>query len=57
MGREANHSPPSSGEVKNDWRYTSIPPYVFTVWCFAFTFKFKAKNEWTSIHSSKSVCV
>jgi hypothetical protein len=24
--READHSPPSSAEVKNAWRYTSIPP-------------------------------
>jgi hypothetical protein len=25
-GREADHSPPSSAEVKNAWRYTSAPP-------------------------------
>jgi hypothetical protein len=25
-GREADHSPPSSAEVKNAWRYTSTPP-------------------------------
>jgi hypothetical protein len=25
-GREPNHSPPSSAEVKNTLRYTSIPP-------------------------------
>jgi hypothetical protein len=25
-GREADHSPPSSVEVKNAWRYTSTPP-------------------------------
>jgi hypothetical protein len=24
-GREANHSPPSSVEVKNEWSYTSTP--------------------------------
>jgi hypothetical protein len=24
-GREADHSPPSSAEVKNAWSYTSIP--------------------------------
>jgi len=24
--REANHSPPRSVEVKNEWSYTSIPP-------------------------------
>jgi hypothetical protein len=28
-GREADHSPPSSAEVKNAWSYTSTPPYVF----------------------------
>jgi hypothetical protein len=27
--READHSPPSSVEVKNVWRYTSTPQYVF----------------------------
>jgi hypothetical protein len=25
-GREADHLPPSSAEVKNAWSYTSIPP-------------------------------
>jgi hypothetical protein len=25
-GREADHSPPSSAEVKNAWSYTSNPP-------------------------------
>jgi hypothetical protein len=25
-GREADHSPPSSAEVKNAWNYTSTPP-------------------------------
>jgi len=25
-GREADHSPPYSGEVKNAWSYTSAPP-------------------------------
>jgi hypothetical protein len=24
--READHSPPSSAEVRNEWSYTSIPP-------------------------------
>jgi len=24
--READHSPPSSAKVKNDWSYTSTPP-------------------------------
>jgi hypothetical protein len=30
---EADHSPPSSAEVKNEWSYTSIPPRILTVWC------------------------
>jgi hypothetical protein len=25
LGREADHSPPSSAEIKNAWSYTSIP--------------------------------
>jgi hypothetical protein len=28
-GREADHSPPSSAEVKNAWNYTSTPPNAF----------------------------
>jgi len=32
-GREADHSTPSSAEVKNAWRYTSTPQHVFVVWC------------------------
>jgi hypothetical protein len=32
-GREADHSLPSSAEVKNAWSYTSTPPYVFMAWC------------------------
>jgi hypothetical protein len=28
-GREADHSAPTSVEVKNMWIYTSTPPYVF----------------------------
>jgi hypothetical protein len=32
-GREADHSPPSSAEVKNAWSYTSTPQYVFVAWC------------------------
>jgi hypothetical protein len=30
---EADHSPPSRLEVKNAWRYTSTPPYIFMAWC------------------------
>jgi hypothetical protein len=32
-GREADHSPPSSAEVKNTWSYTSVPQYAFMAWC------------------------
>jgi hypothetical protein len=26
---KADHSSPSSAEVKNEWSYTSCPPYAF----------------------------
>jgi hypothetical protein len=29
QGREADHSPHTSAEVKNTWIYTSTPPYAF----------------------------
>jgi hypothetical protein len=35
-GREADHSPPPSAEVKeckNAWSYTSTPQCVFMAWC------------------------
>jgi hypothetical protein len=28
-GGKADHSPPTSAEVKNTWIYTSTPPYAF----------------------------
>jgi hypothetical protein len=33
LWREADHSPPSSAEVKNACWYTSTPQYVFMEWC------------------------
>jgi hypothetical protein len=44
-GSEADHSPPSSAEVKNAWIYTSTPQYIFISWRLIklrgnFTFKF-----------------
>jgi len=30
--READHSPPSSAEVKTMWNCTSTPPYAFIPW-------------------------
>jgi hypothetical protein len=32
-GREADHSPPSSAEVRSAWSYTSTPQYVLMAWC------------------------
>jgi hypothetical protein len=29
QGREADHSPPASAEVKKTWIYTCTPPYAF----------------------------
>jgi hypothetical protein len=31
LGRKADHSPPTSAEVKKMWLYTSTPPYTFMV--------------------------
>jgi hypothetical protein len=31
-GREHDHSPPSSAEVKNAWSYTSTPQNAFIAW-------------------------
>jgi hypothetical protein len=33
LGREADHSPPSNAEFKNEWSYTPLPQYSFMVWC------------------------
>jgi len=30
---EADHSSPSSAEIKNTWGYTSTPSNVFITWC------------------------
>jgi len=32
-GREADHSPPSTAEIKNAWSYTSTLQYAFMAWC------------------------
>jgi len=32
-GGEADHSSPSSAEVKKAWSYTSTPQYALLVWC------------------------
>jgi hypothetical protein len=46
-GREADHSPPLSDEVKNAWSYTSTPKYVFMAWCFV-----KPRGNFTFITGS-----
>jgi hypothetical protein len=33
LGREGDHSPPASAEVKKMWIYTSTSPYAFMVYC------------------------
>lgn len=30
--RGAEYAPPSGAEVKNEWGYTSVPPYAFVVY-------------------------
>jgi hypothetical protein len=32
-GREDDHLPPNSAEVKNAWNYSSTPPYIVMAWC------------------------
>jgi hypothetical protein len=38
--READHSPPSSAEVKSAWSYTSNPQYDFMSWCQVISVEF-----------------
>jgi hypothetical protein len=33
VGHEADHSPPSTAEVKSEWSYASTPSYVFIAQC------------------------
>jgi hypothetical protein len=35
QGREADHSPPTSAEVKKMWIYTSTLPYAFMTQCLS----------------------
>jgi hypothetical protein len=48
--READHSPPSSAEVKNTWSYTSTPQYVFVAWCLV-----GHRDNFTSGYSTTAV--
>jgi hypothetical protein len=44
-GREADHSPPSSAEVKNAW-ILRLPQYVFMAWCLV-----KHRDEFNFFHT------
>jgi hypothetical protein len=58
-GREADHSPPSSAEVKERVGYTSTPPIALIAWCSVkhrdnFTFTL---NMYVYMHNNKcSIC-
>jgi hypothetical protein len=52
---EAERSPPFTVEIKNEWRHTSIHPYVIVTWClikhrdnFTFTFGFMSGRKLVS---------
>jgi hypothetical protein len=51
-GRETDHSPPSSAEVKNEWSYTSTPQYAFMTWCLV-----KHRDNFTFYLLCSKVCV
>jgi hypothetical protein len=57
-GREADHSPPTSAEVKNVWSYTSTLQYAHMAWCsvkaqgqiYLFSFKHRGEMKIHKIH-------
>jgi hypothetical protein len=60
-GREADHSPPSSAKVKNEWSYTSTPQYALMALCsvkaqlkYHINFQTDVHNE---VSHEKSLCV
>jgi hypothetical protein len=58
LGREADHSVPSSAEVKNSWCYTSTPQYILKAWCLVkyrdnFTFTFYQYMSRVELDTSK----
>jgi len=54
---EADHSPPSSTEVKNAWSYTPPPPYAFMTCCFTSPYSFITLTRgWYNWHSVQSQC-
>jgi hypothetical protein len=50
LGREVDHSPPSSAEIKNEWSYTYTSPYV--LWCLI---KLRDNFTFTLIRTIKRV--
>ena len=51
-GREADHSPPSSAMVKNEWSYTPAPPVCFHVvlkWTFALGTGWGRSLDWINL--------
>jgi hypothetical protein len=52
-GREAEHSSPSSAEVKNSWSYTTTPQYVFMAW---FLVKHRDNFTFTSYKTAGNTC-
>jgi hypothetical protein len=60
--READHSPPSSAEVKNGWSYTSTPQYAFMRSClfttqgkrYLSTFTYTFTFEYTRVYPKVS---
>jgi hypothetical protein len=53
QGREADHSPPTSAEVKKMWIYTSTPPYVFCTLKMEEKMFFQNRHILTRLHSVK----
>jgi hypothetical protein len=59
LEREADHSPPSSAEVKKAWSSIPTPQYVFMVWCFVkhrdiFNFTLFSNNHITKVYPKVS---
>jgi len=50
-GREADYSPPSSTEVKNDWNYTFTSPHAFTT-CTRSALPLFGHRKWSKSDSS-----
>jgi len=42
---EADHSPPSSADIKDAWSYTSTPQYLYMTWCLV-----KQRDNFALLH-------